>query len=194
MNNDYSFSPRSQAASAVVGEGSRLSILSGYSPVESGWAIDSMQIVGLEDHGKEHKLTIPGARGEPYFSRMASAVTLSTQEVLVTGGRGMEHDVFLLKGADLQNWVRQKDMQKGRFCHSSAATTLGNKECVLVAGGWDDKGKPSTSVELFSVDKNSWEHLDPLPSPRVDFTLQVNCFFLNMQMRRPDSFCLELCF
>ena len=164
---------RSQFASAVVGDGSVLSILSGYSPVEEGWAIPSMQIVKLDGPGEEHKLTIPGASGEPYSARMASSVALSTKQILVTGGKGMEKDVFLISGPGLKNWERQKGMKQGRFCHSSIVTVLGGKESVLVAGGWNAKGQALSSVELFSVKQNQWTFLEPLPSPRVDFTLQV---------------------
>jgi len=164
---------RSQFASAVVGDGSVLSILSGYSPIEEGWGIPSMQIVKLDGPGEEHKLTIPGARGKPYSARMASAVALSTKQILVTGGKGMEKDVFLISGPELKDWERQKGLNHGRFCHSSIVTVLDGSENVLVAGGWNEKGRALKSVELFSVKQNQWQFLQPLPSPRVDFTLQV---------------------
>ena len=64
-------------------------------------------------------------------------------------------------------------MSAGRLGHASVATTLGGEESVLVAGGWNSDGVESSSVELFSVEQNQWKHLESLPLPRVDFTLQV---------------------
>ena len=141
--------------------------------METARSISSMQSVGLEGPGQEHKLVVPGGGKEPYCSRMASAVTLTNGDILVTGGKGRGRDVFLLTGQDLRTWVRRQSLLQARRGHSSTVIMLGSEERVLVAGGWDDRRKALASVELYSVGQNNWHTLDPLPSPRGDFTLQV---------------------
>ena len=151
-------------------------MLGGYNPlapVDTGRSLSTMQVVGLDGQVRETELEIPGNKAAPYFSRMASAVTLSTKEVLLTGGLFMEREVFLLKDTNLQTWVQQSRMLNGRLCHASVATMVGGEESVLVAGGWTTDGEASSSVELFSVKRNRWKLMQDLPSPRVDFALQV---------------------
>ena len=162
----------------MIGNGSILAMLGGYSPVAllgTGRSMPSIQMIGLDNHVKEHKLLIPetNKRLSHSSSRLASAVTLSTGEVILTGGLGMEREVFLLSGLNLEKIVQKNKMSAGRLGHASVATRLGGEESVLVAGGWDSEGIASTSVEVFSVKQNQWKHLESLPSPRVDFTLQV---------------------
>ena len=159
-------SPRSQSASTVARDSSDLLMISGYS-ISDGGSYASLQRVGLE-----------GAHQEELFStvgRMASAVTLSTGEVLLTGGKGVEQVVFLLDGPDLSKWVPKQHLQEGRQGHSSIATILGpgSGEKVIVAGGWSEKGETLKSVELYNLRQNRWQFINHLPSPRADFTLQA---------------------
>ena len=77
-------------------------MLGGYSPVAplgTGRSMPSIQMIGLDNHVKEHKLLIPETNKRLSYSssRLASAVTLATGEVILTGGLGMEREVFLLK-------------------------------------------------------------------------------------------------
>ena len=136
-----------------------------------------MQSIGLDGRGKEHSLMVPAVKEIPYYSRMASAITLSTGEVLVTGGSGMKmDDVFLLNGTEMNVWIRCKPLLEGRLGHASIEQILGSEVTVVVAGGWGNTGQLLASVELFRVEQNRWENLQSLPSPRVDFTLQVVYF------------------
>jgi len=116
---------------------------------------------------------VPEANHAPYSSRMASAVTLNSGQILVTGGSGMEKDVFLFNGTEQTVWTHRKPMKEGRLGHASTVTMLAAEETVLVAGGWSRERHPLKSVELYKVGQDTWERLQSLPNPRVYFTLQV---------------------
>ena len=128
-----------------------LYILSGYSTVETNRSSPSMQSISLDGPRKERILMVPEVEKTLYCSRMASAVTLKTGQVLVTGGSGMERDVFLLNGTDLNEGIRRRSLLVGRLGHASTVRMLRTEEVVLVAGGWSDERKPLNSVELFIV-------------------------------------------
>jgi len=100
-------------------------------------------------------------------------VTLLNGNILVTGGKGRERDVFLLTGEDTKIWVRRQSLRQGRRGHSSTVVMLGSEERVVVAGGWDARGRCLASVELFSEGQNNWKKLTSLPSPRGDFSLTL---------------------
>ena len=85
-------------------------------------------------------------------------------------------DVFLISGTKMNVCIRRKPLLEGRLGHASIEQMLGNEVAVVVAGGWGNSRQPLASVELFRVKKNHWENLQSLPSPRVDFTLQVVYF------------------
>lgn len=87
------------------------------------------------------------------------------------GGRGTEHNVYLLTGQDLRTWVPLERMLQAKFGHSSII--LGSEKHVMVAEGLNVRGVALDSLELCNVGQDSWKFLYPLPSPRVNFTLQV---------------------
>ena len=142
--------------------------------------------MGLKAPNEEHKLVVSEKEMTPYHSRLASAVTLTGGDVLVTGGRGTEHNVYLLTG---QDWVPRQRMLQDRLGHSSIRIMLGSEEHVMVAGGWDGLGVAMDSVELYSVGQDSWLYLQSLPSPRVDFTLQVFFFKSFRQVTLRSKYC-----
>ena len=165
-------SPRSQTASAVV-NGSQLYLISGYSALNVHRALPSIQAVGLQGLGKERTIVLDGNKEESYSSRLAAAVALSSGRVLITGGKGREREVFLLSGPNLSRWQRRADMGSPRMGHAAVSLQMDGMEVVLVAGGWDQRGRTLSSVEIFLVGQNVWREYPPMPSPRADFTLQV---------------------
>ena len=118
--------------------------------------MSSLQAVSLRGLKEEQEIIVQG-RGEavsPYSSRLAAAVSLSSGEVLVTGGRGRDRQVFLLSGPGLATWRSRASMKRGRLGHAAVSLELGGQEVVMVAGGWDKGGRALASVELFSLKKN----------------------------------------
>ena len=163
-------SPRSQAASAVVGDS--LVLLSGYSDSEEDWALASLQRVGVTGPAREQQLRKRGG-AVPYSSRLALAVTLASGSLLVTGGMSKERDVFLVSGSALEDWQPRRRMIHGRLGHAGARLVVGGEEQVAVAGGWDTAGLAQASVEVYSVRRDSWHLVQALPQPRVEFMLRV---------------------
>ena len=146
-------------------DGSSLVMISGYNFDDDSQALPSVIMQTTE-----------GARQEylyPSLSRLASAVTLSTGEILVTGGLGSGQEVWLSSAIIPSTWTRRKDMLIGRKGHATAAITLGEQEVVVVAGGWDSSGQELASVQAYTPDKDMWNSLPDMPSTRMDFTLKV---------------------
>jgi hypothetical protein len=161
---------------------------SGYNTIETNRAIPTMQNIGLNGRGKELSVMVHDEKETPLYSRMASAATLSTGEVLMTGGSGMDmDDVFLLSGTEMNVCIRREPLLEGRLGHASIEQMLGNEVTVVVAGGWGNRRQALASVELFRVEKNQWENLHSLPSPRVDFTLQVAYFLKIHTINAPQK-------
>ena len=159
--------PRSQSASAVVNK-SQLHIISGYSALSEDRGIPSMQTVNLGGPGKDESIEM-----DRYSSRLAAAVTLSSGEVLITGGKGKEQEAFLLSGLAHKTWLQRADMLTPRIGHGAVSLQLYGKETVMVAGGWDRLGRTLSSVEIFLVGENVWQEFIAMPSPRADFSLQA---------------------
>ena len=107
------------------------------------------------------------------MSRLASAVTLRTGEILVTGGLGSGKEVWLSSPITPSTWNKRKDMLIGRKGHATAAIILGEQEVVVVAGGWDSSGQELASVLVYTPDQDMWNSLPNMPSARVDFALKV---------------------
>ena len=165
----FRFSPRSQAASTVSKNGQLLHIIGGRSHFKS--SLESMQSVGLQDTSKEQQMMVDRRL---HSSRFASAVTLSTGDLVITGGKRNQRDAFLIIQSNLTNWSRLPRMRYGRYAHSSCSFTQDKEERVIVAGGWSEQGKAQASVEIYNFRKERWIELTSLPSPRVYFFLQVS--------------------
>ena len=129
-----------------------------------------MQAVGLHGIQEEQEIILGGKSEAGHFSRLAAAVTLSSGNVLLTGGRHWEHEVFLLSGSGLSRWEARASMIVGRLGHAAIRLPL-REESVMVAGGWDVGGQAQAGVELYSLAEDKWRMVKPLPSPRADFTL-----------------------
>ena len=153
--------------------GSQLYLISGYSALNVHRALPSIQAIGLQGLGKERMIVLDGNKDENYSSRLAAAVALSSGGVLITGGKGREQEVFLLSGPDLSSWQRKADMRSPRMGHAPASLQLDEKKVVMVAGGWDGRGRTLSNVEIFLVNQNVWREYASMPSPRADFILQV---------------------
>ena len=92
-----------------------------------------MQSIGLLGKGEEQQIMVRGKDGgakRPFASIHASAVSLASGDVLVTGGRWREQEVFLLSGANLAEWSRRQTMIFPRAGHASARTVVGQQEKV----------------------------------------------------------------
>ena len=148
--------------------GQLLHIIGGRSHFKS--SLESMQSVGLQDTSKEQQMMVDRSL---HSSRFASAVTLSTGDLVITGGKRNQRDAFLIIQSNLTNWSRLPRMRYGRYAHSSCSFTQDKEERVIVAGGWSEQGKAQASVEIYSFSKEQWIEFTSLPSPRVYFTLQV---------------------
>ena len=86
-------------------------------------------------------------------------------------GQCPKENVFFLLTSSLSE--RRADMKNGRYGHASAALNLQGEEKVIVAGGCDGGGEVQASVEIYSMDKDSWTMGPDLLTPRIYFVLQV---------------------
>ena len=164
----FRFSPRSQAASTVSKNGQLLHIIGGRSHFKS--SLESMQSVGLQDTSKEQQMMVDRRL---HSSRFASAVTLSTGDLVITGGKRNQRDAFLINQSNLTNWSELPRMRYGRYAHSSCSFTQDKEERVIVAGGWDRRSEAQASAEIYSLAEDQWQDIPSLPQARVDFTLNV---------------------
>ena len=168
---------RSQAASAVTADGESLVIIGGYADFEKeGYALPSIQRVGLQGTHPEEQLEVDS---EPYYTRLAAAVSISSGDILITGGMHKERDVFLLSSAGLLK--RCRSMKHGRFGHAATRLLVDQEEIVVVAGGFTrtqvasgrSEFEARAMVEMFSTSSMAWLQLPSLPHARVYFMLQV---------------------
>ena len=127
--------------------------------------------MGLRGKLEETSLSVESSSS--YSSCLASAVTLSSGDVILTGGQGQAREVFLVSGAELEAWKRLSRMSSPRYGHASCCLVVEGEEKVMVAGGWDLKGRVQATVELYSLSKDKWYQLEDMLSPRVYFSLQV---------------------
>ena len=133
---------------------------------------NSLQSVGLHDWGDRQVIKMDSTT-TTHSTYQASAVTLESGDLLVTGGFGQEQNVYLVGSSEITKWIRKCNMRHPRMGHSSARIVLDTKEKVIVAGGWDRRSEALKSAEIYSVAKNLWEDISSLPQARVDFTLNV---------------------
>ena len=143
-----------------------------------------MQSVGLQGPREEKRL---GVALKAYSSSLASAVSLSSGDVILTGGQGQGNAAFLLGSPGMDTWTRLKSMLSTRYGHASSRIGFGKEESVIVAGGWDSRGVAQSKVELYIVKQDTWRQLQDMPSPRVLFTLQVFAFVLDSILSLTDS-------
>ena len=146
-------------------------LFSGYSALTMQRALPTFQTISSQGLTAEEKIVIDGK--ERYSSRLAAAVTLSSGDVLITGGKEREQQVFLVSGLAHKTWLRRADMLTPRIGHAAVSFQLDGKETVMVAGGWDRLGRTLSSVEIFLVGENVWQEFIAMPSPRADFSLQA---------------------
>lgn len=131
-----------------------------------------MHSVGLQDPGEERQIKV--GQDKKYKSIQASAVTLSSGDVLVTGGiMGRQDEVYLFTDADQTRWTQKQSMNHPRSGHSSTRVVLERKEKVLVAGGWINGEQATASAEIYTLGQDNWMLLPAMPAARVDFTLKV---------------------
>ena len=118
-----------------------------------------MQAVGLHGIQEEQEIILGGKSEAGYFSRLAAAVTLSSGNVLITGGRHWEHEVFLLSGSGLSRWEARASMIVGRLGHAAIRLPL-REESVMVAGGWDvgDKLRQGWSCTVWPRTSGGWSN------------------------------------
>jgi len=159
-------SPRSQSASTVTTDGSSLVMISGYNFDDEHQALASAVMHTTEGSGQEFIF--------PSESRLASAVTLRTGEILVTGGLRSGKEVWLSSPRTPSTWNKRKDMLVGRKGHATAAVMIGEQEVVVVGGGWDSSGQELASVHVYTPSQDIWRSLTDMPSNRVDFALKVS--------------------
>ena len=129
-----------------------------------------MQSVGTNEVFEEQPIEINSELVSFWF---ASAVTLTTGNIVLTGGRNTAHEAVLR--SNLGIWTRLPQMLHGRYGHSSCSVFLEDSEHVLVAGGWDREGGVQATVELYKISqpKSGWRDIGRMVSPRTLFTLQV---------------------
>ena len=132
--------------------------------------LQSMQSVGLSEVFEEQQIEMNSELVSFWF---ASAVTLTTGNIVLTGGRHTAHEAVLR--SNLGIWTRLPQMLHGRYGHSSCSVFLEDSEHVLVAGGWDREGGVQATVELYKISQpeRGWRDIGRMVSPRTLFTLQV---------------------
>ena len=130
-----------------------------------------MQSVGLNEIFEEQQITIEAGVFSYWFP---SAVTLTTGDIVLTGGRHTAREAALR--SKLGIWTRLPEMIHGRYGHSSCGVFHEDSEHVLVAGGWDREGAGiQATVELYEISQpeRGWIEIGSMVSPRTLFTLQV---------------------
>ena len=157
---------RSQSAYTATNNNSLLLIISGHNRDFFNYSIPNMELVSLNQKFKLFETTSQ--------TRFASAVTLKSQDILVTGGLHTLDQVTLIKGPEYHKMEKRKSMIEGRYWHASAHACTETTEIVIVAGGVDSNRNLIRSVERYKVDLDEWANLLPLPEPRKDFTLYVS--------------------
>ena len=160
--------PRSQS-SYVNTNNSRLVIFGGYNRNYPGLVIPSMETLSTQGVSQVENVSLTSH----VASRFSSAVALSDGSLVITGGVGRERQVTLLTGETLGSRALPP-MREGRYRHSSVVILQDSEEVLVVAGGESSVSRLVASVESFSWRDNTWTFLQPLPAPRIDFTLQVN--------------------
>ena len=141
-----------------------------------------MQNVVIEGALDEQKIVISGISADEdkyYSSTLAKAVTLSSGDILITGGKNSEKKAYrissnVIGGEDSSTWVPCRNMRFGRAGHAATRVVKGLEEQVMVAGGWDAGGQSQSSVELYSLREDSWRLMPELLHTRADFALQVH--------------------
>ena len=154
----------------MSGDGTSLIIISGYNFDHEDQTLPSTQNMATKGPQKEEIF--------PSHSRLSAAVTLGNGTVVVTGGRGSEKQVWMSLTTSSLKWGKRHDMMEGRKGHAAAAVSLDNLEVMIVAGGWGFKGKELDSVHLYNTQLDKWSTLPRMMAPRVDFSLQVQYWFL----------------
>jgi len=178
-------SPRSQSSGTVSKDGSLLHIIGGRSNFkELGYALPSSQSISIHIQMPEQEITRDSKRLTSCFS---SSVTLSSGDVVLTGGKTEQRGAFLLSGQSLNVLTKLPSMQNPRYGHASCVFASGQTEKVIVAGGWNQLDKVQASVELFDIKENTWTELKNMPSPRVYFSLQAT----ESQIRAVGGYYLE---
>ena len=130
-----------------------------------------MQSVGTNEVFEEQPIEI---NSELVSSWFASAVRLTTGNIVLTGGRHTAHEVVLWSNQGI--WTRLPQMLHGRYGHSSCSIFHEDFEHVLVAGGWDKVGaRIQATVELYKISQpqRGWRDIGSMVSPRTLFALQV---------------------
>ena len=79
----------------------------------------------------------------------------------------------MIFGEEFETWKKLSKMSKPRYGHASCRLVVEGEERVVVAGGWDLRGRAQASVEMYSVSQERWGGLQDMPSPRVYFILEV---------------------
>ena len=170
----YYCSPRSQSASRVSPSSSLLHLIGGYSDLPAdGGALHTLQSVSPWGQREEGVLEL---EDKTFPTLLASAVTLSSGEVFLTGGKTSPRTVCLLSGPKLTTLTRKAKMIYPRYGHASSRVVLEEQDLVIVAGGWASLGRAQDTAEIYR--QNSWRPLQNMPTARVYFTLQVIIQFL----------------
>jgi hypothetical protein len=103
--------------------------------------------------------------GDMTTARFGHSVTLlGDGTVLVVGGKTLQNQERGLASAELydpvtKQWHAAPNMLIGRQGHAAAALPNGR---VLVAGGTDGNGQPTTSAEIYNATKGSWSAAQPM--------------------------------
>jgi len=67
-----------------------------------------------------------------------------------------------------QTWLRGPDLKYstgGHACSTLPTSRMSDKESIIVAGGWDNKRKASSIVQILDEDSNEWRIGPELPFP-----------------------------
>ena len=152
-------------------DGSLLHIIGGRSNFKKlGYALPSSQSVSAYIQMPQQDIMLDSKQLTSCFS---SSVTLSSGDIVLTGGKTEQRGAFLLSGQSLNVLTRLPLMHNPRYGHASCVFSHGQAEQVIVAGGWNQFDEVQASVELFDIEKKTWTELTNMPSPRVYFSLQV---------------------
>merc|ERR1711915_396862 len=154
---------RSQLSSSVVDNGSAFLLFGGYNFDEEHKTLATSQLV-IPATTEEEEQT-------PTEFRLSAAVTLETGDVLVSGGKGRESQLWMWSPSSSQRWQRKRNMTEGRKGHAAAAI---NTSDIIVAGGWNERGHELSSVYLYSLVEDEWREMPSMPKSRVDFVLKVS--------------------
>ena len=93
------------------------------------------------------------------------AMTTLNNKLVTAGGEDRSgkrtNQILIMDAGLLKNYTKM-------ITARSAATAVGHQGMLIITGGYDDKGKISSSTELFDSNNGQWYKCSDIPQPYID--------------------------